>query len=139
MNRYFPFPIIGYAGAVGSSDATNVVLKRCRYQVQQQHFGHKQSKTAHTYKITVNHCRYILATRKGHPCTWNNKTLIRYNEFVSGLHNGMCLPDVAFFLFERVDGTIKKRKYTGAWVLTDNGYLPWSVTMPPLKYGTSSW
>ena len=32
---------------------------------------------------------------------------------------------------------IKKRKYRGAWVLCDNGYLPWSVTMPPSKYSSS--
>ena len=31
------------------------------------------------------------------------------------------------------DGEIKTVHYRGAWVLVDNGYLNWAVTVPPLK------
>lgn len=123
----------GYPGAVGSTDATNIIIKRCKYQLRQQHLGHKQSKTARTYNVTVNHRQIILSTTRGHPCTWNDKTLIRFDEFVSGLNDGSLLQDVIFELNEMRGNRIVKRKYRGAWVLTDNGYLPWSVTMPPSK------
>ncbi len=124
----------GYAGAVGSTDATNVIIKRCRYQIRQAHLGHKQNKTARSYNVTVNHRREILASTKGHPCTWNDKTLVRYDDFICGLFSGEILGELEFELFERVDnGRVRKRKYKGAWVLTDNGYLPWPVTMPPSK------
>ena len=45
---------------------------------------------------------------------------------------------VIITLLEKVNGIVKKRGYRGVWVLTDNGYLPWSVTMPPSKYPTST-
>ena len=32
-----------------------------------------------------------------------------------------------------LDGNIIEMKYNGCYLLVDNGYLPWSVTMPPLK------
>ena len=96
------------------------------------------NKTARTFNVTVNHRRRILSSTKGHPCTWNDKTLIGFDDFVSGLNDGTELADIEFELFEKCeDGRIKKRKYKGCWVLTDNGYLPWAVTMPPSKYSTS--
>ena len=132
------FEKAGFAGAVGSTDATHVIIKKCRYQVRQAHLGHKMNKTARTFNVTVNHRRRILSSTKGHPCTWNDKTLIGFDDFVSGLNDGTELADIEFELFEKCeDGRIKKRKYKGCWVLTDNGYLPWAVTMPPSKYSTS--
>ena len=75
----------------------------------------------------------VTVSSKGHPCTWNG-----FDDFVSGLNDGTELADIEFELFEKCeDGRIKKRKYKGCWVLTDNGYLPWAVTMPPSKYSTS--
>ena len=137
-NHIQEFIVAGYPGAVGSTDATHVVIKKCRYQIRQAHLGHKMNKTARTYNMTVNHRRQILATTNGHPCTWNDKTLINFDEFISGMHDGSVLDDLEFELLERCEGNlIKKRKYRGGWVLCDNGYLPWSVTMPPSKYSHS--
>ena len=54
------------------------------------------------------------------------------------MHDGDILNDLESELLERCkSGEIKKRKYRGSWVLYDNGYLPWSVTMPPSKYSSS--
>ena len=46
--------------------------------------------------------------------------------------------DVLFILQRRLsDGTIVEDDYQGAWLLVDNGYLPWSVLVPPSKHSTT--
>ena len=90
--------------------------------------------TARTYNITVNHRRRILSTTTGHPSRWNDKTLVRFDKFVSGIHDGSILEDVEFELLERnEEGDIVTIKYKGAWLIVDNGYLRWAVTVPPFK------
>ena len=41
--------------------------------------------------------------------------------------------DTEFELYELQDGEVRAVRYRGAWVLVDNGYLNWAVTIPPLK------
>jgi hypothetical protein len=124
----------GFPGSAASTDATTVVIVNCRYGLRQMHLGHKDKKTARTYNITVNHRRKILATTDGHPSRWNDKTVILFDEFINSLKNGD-LDDCEFFLFERnkVSGEVMRVRYKGVWVLVDNGYLDWSVTIPPFK------
>ena len=43
-----------------------------------------------------------------------------------------------FILYRRKkDGTIEEVKYHGAWLLVDNGYLPWPVLVPPSKHSVT--
>jgi hypothetical protein len=87
----------------------------------------------------VNHRRKILATTTGHPARWNDKTLVLFDNFVVSLNEGRHLNDVVFELYERDcnAGGITKVKYNGAWLIVDNGYLNWPVTVPPMKSTTS--
>ena len=36
-------------------------------------------------------------------------------------------------LDEDSEGNVVEREYIGAWVISDNGYRRWSITMPPMK------
>ena len=48
------------------------------------------------------------------------------------------LDDIKFFLYEKgTDGKPHICWYHGGWLMTDNGYLPWSVTVPPMKTTTN--
>lgn len=126
--------IAGFPGCAGSTDATTIVICKCRYGLRQMHLGHKDKKTARTYNITVNHRRKILATTDGHPSRWNDKTVVLFDDFITNLKNGK-LDDHEFYLLEKdkTSGEVVKIRYKGAWVLVDNGYLDWSVTIPPYK------
>jgi hypothetical protein len=92
--------------------------------------------TARTYNIVVNHRHCILSTTHGHPpARWNDKTLVHYDKFATGLRRNELLQDVVFVLHEyNADGTIKEVTYKGAWIMVDNGYLRWSCTVPPHKH-----
>lgn len=124
----------GLPGCIGSTDATHIPLERVEYRLRQNHLGFKMSHTARTYNITVNHRRRILSSTTGHPARWNNKTLILFDDFVVGLHEGRNLDDFTFELYERdARGNIVSAKYRGPWLIVDNGYCNWSTTIPPMK------
>ena len=129
------FNVGGLHGAAFSSDATNVIMWRCSHNLRQAHMGFKNSHPARTYNLTTNHRRQILYTTKGHASRWNDKTLVLFDEFLSGIHEGKILQDVLFHLEEKNhDGTTIKRAYRGAWGLVDNGYHKWTCTQAPAKF-----
>ena len=96
--------------------------------------GYKFKHTACTYNMTVNHRRRILSKPIGHPARFNDKTLIRYDDFVSAIKLGCYDDTYEFQLYDYNEhGNEVIVKYKGCWLIVDNGYLKWSVTVPPLK------
>jgi len=60
--------------------------------------------------------------------------MVRFDQFLSGIKDGEVLEDVEFEMYERdQNGDIITVKYRGGYVIVDNGYLRWSVTVPPFK------
>jgi Plant transposon protein len=124
----------GLHGAVGSTDATHVSCDRIPVAVINQHRGYKLATPARTYNLTCDHRHRILHTTRGHPATFNDKSLIRYDRFANQIKDGSILDDCFFELkYWKASGAIGTRKFHGAWLLVDNGYLEWSVTIPPKK------
>ena len=124
----------GFPGCVGSTDASHVIIEKCSYRLRQLHLGYKLAHTARTYNITVNHRRKILHTTSGHPARFNDKTLVLFDHFINRLHDGKCNELHKFTLMDfGPNGEIIYTKYKGCYVICDNGYLNWSVTVLPLK------
>lgn len=125
----------GFDGGIGSMDATHVTIENCRFGLRQVHLGHKLNKTARTSNIIVNHRRRILSSTGGHPSTWNDKTLVMFDSFLTDVRKGKILSDNLFELLQRSKkGKIVRVQYNGVWLQVDNGYHEWSITMPPFKY-----
>ena len=124
----------GLPGSIGSTDTTHIVMEVCAYRLRQLHMGYKLKHTARTYNLTVNHWRRILITTKGHPATFNDKTLITYDEFVKTLKDSKYDDEFEFELYDYdEDGKVIRSKYKGVWLIVDNRYLRWSVTVPLIK------
>jgi hypothetical protein len=126
----------GFHGALGSMDATHVVILNCKFGQRQAHLGFKLKQTSRTYNIVVNHRRRILSSTGGHPARWNDKTIVLFDTFINDIKSGNILADNEFELFEydEDEDEIVKTTYRGCWIQTDNGYLDWSITIPPHKY-----
>lgn len=134
------FKEAGFNGCMGSMDATHVKMDRCSNIMQLANKGYKMPFPARTYNTTVNHRRRILSTTRGHPARWNDKTLIRYDDFATALKDGSIMSDNIFELQQfAADNTVETVKYRGAWLLVDNGYLNWSCTVPPFKMTLNQW
>jgi hypothetical protein len=114
------YTMAGFNGAVGSTDATHIVCDRIHDSLSQQHKGHKLPFTAWSYNLTCNHRHRILNTTRGFPAQWNDKMIVRYDCFVTGLKSGEHLQNAQFWLYRLVEnGGVIKQKYCGAWLLVD--------------------
>lgn len=125
------YRIAGFPGCIGSTDATHIILERVAYIDRQDHLGFKSKQTTRTYNMTVNHKRQILHCTTGHPGRWNDKTLIRFDDFVDELRNGTTTDKMTF---ELASSNGHSYQMKGAYVIVDNGYLNWSTTVPPMKH-----
>ncbi len=92
------YAMAGFPGAIGSTDATHIMLERVAYRLRQTHIGFKMSQASRTYNITVNHRRQILATTTGHLAQWNDKTLALFDNFMTDLKDGVIMNDMYFDL-----------------------------------------
>ena len=89
---------------------------------------------ARTYNMTVNHRRRILSTTHGHPARFNDKSLVLFDHFLNSIKEGCFDENHEFVLLDfGIDGDIVQKKYRGCYVIVDNGYLDWSVTVTPMK------
>jgi hypothetical protein len=128
------FSEAGLDGCIGSADVTHIVLEKCHSRLKNQNTGAKSSLTTRAYQIVVNHRRQILASTVGYPGRWNDKTIVRFDGFVTDIQRGIYLPDNKFSLFN-ADG--EEVEYKGAWILVDGGYLNWSCLICPFKESIS--
>jgi hypothetical protein len=137
QHHWSEFDIGGLTGACFSTDATNVIMWRCEHNLKQANMGFKNSHPARTYNVSVNHRRQVLHSTTGHPGRWNDKTLAMFDHFLSGIHEGNILQDVAFELYawsgDVGSSDVRSKKYRGAWGLVDNGYHRWACTQAPSK------
>ena len=130
----FEFKQAGLPGAIGSTDASNIVTERCPYKIRQLHLGFKVPHTCRTYNLTCNHRRRVLSTTRGHPARYNDQTLIQFDEFVGKLRKGTYDNLSNFYLYDYNEfGDVVEVEYKGCWLVVDNGYLKWSITIPPSK------
>ena len=68
------------------------------------------------------------------PGRWNDKTVVRFDGFISDIYRGIRYSDISYNLYNSANIAIN---YCGAWILVDGGYLSWSCTICPLKETSS--
>ena len=127
------FEMAGMPGAPASSDATSIIHEMCAWRLRRIHKGGKSKHPTRTFNMTVNHRRRILGSTRGHPGSWNDKTLVLFDTFIKAIKRGDILQDNVFEILEKVDDKIVSVKYRGVWIVVDNGYHDWSITVPPFK------
>ena len=75
---------------------------------QRNHKGFKLSAPARAYNVTCDHSRRILGTTMGHPGSWNDKTLINFDELIRNVKDGIIPDNFEFTLFELDENNIVK-------------------------------
>ena len=108
------FTAAGFNGCIGSTDTTHISMLSCANWATHNNLGQKLNASSRTYNVTVSHCRQILSSTAGHPATWNDKTIILYDNFVRGVRDGEIFSEHEFTLFEKDDNNeIIEVKYKG--------------------------
>jgi hypothetical protein len=74
---------------------------------------------------------HVYSTHGGPGC-WNDQTMVRLDQFISGVRDGYLLQDNDFELLDYDHlGNLISVKYKGVYVIVDNGYLQWLCIVPP--------
>ena len=120
-------------GYIGSTDASHSPMLNCAIWASVNYQEYKLKTAGHSYNITLNHSRRKLNSTCGHQETWNDKTIVLYDDLIRGVHEEEYLFDHVFELYQYdLDGNIITSKYKGVWFIFDNGYLDWSCTPAPI-------
>ena len=128
------FALAGFNGCIGSTDGTHVGLLSCPSWASVNHKGFKLATPSRNYNATVTHSHQIIGTTCGVPGSWNDKTMILFDELIRGVNEGRHYSNNEFKLFELDENKEEVEvTYKGAWFIVDNGYLNWSCTVPPMK------
>ena len=127
------FEMAGMPGATASSNATSIVHEMCAWRLRRIHKGGKSKHPTRTYNMAVNHRWRIPGLTRGHSGSWNDKTVVLFDDFLMDIKRGKILQDNEFELLERHGDGVVRVKYQGMWVVVDNGYHNWSTTVPPFK------
>ena len=99
-------------------------------QIKKQNLGGKSSHTTRAFQLVVNHRRQIIASTVGFPGRWSDKTVVRFDDFITDIQRGKYLEDTEFSLKEANGDDVK---YNGAWILVDGGYPTWTTLICPFK------
>ena len=84
--------------------------------------------------MTMNHRRRIICKINGHPARFNDETLGLFDGFVNKVKDGTFNKKYCFTLCDFTkDYNVINVKYKGCYVIVNNEYLNWSITVPRLK------
>ena len=128
------FTAAGFDGCIGSADVTHILMEKCHARLKNQNKGAKDAHTTRAYQLVVNHRRQIIASTVGFPGRWNDTSVVRFDDFITDIHRGNYLADNEFILLNNKGD---QKPYTGAWILVDGGYPPWTTLVCPFKETTS--
>jgi hypothetical protein len=86
------------------------------------------------YELSVDHGGRIISCTMGFPGTVGDKTICRYDTFVSSVVSGQRYGDVKYSLRAEGNTWIEEQ---GAYLLVDQGYHRWRALQCPLPYKTA--
>ena len=121
---------LGLPGCVGSADCVHIRWERCPAGQRSFHKG-KEGYPTLSYEVTVDHRKKIIAATEGHPGCRNDKTIVKFDGFVTAIHDGDLYSEVPYTLVGD-DGTVRTEK--GLYLIVDGGYHKWKCLQCPMKH-----
>jgi hypothetical protein len=76
------YDMLGIAGAIGSTDCTHIALGKCPVSWKNCCIG-KEGFPTLAYSMTCDHTRRIMHCTGGFPGAYNDKTIARYDSFIT--------------------------------------------------------
>ena len=113
---------LGLSGACGSTDCTHIPLGKCPRDWQSLCTG-RSGKTTLSYSVTCSHSRKIYHCSPGFEGSKNDKTISRYDEFITKVRSDDLFKNAEWPL-RTASGTQRRR---GAYLICDGGYHKWYV------------
>ena len=101
------YEVLGMPGAVGSTDCTHIPLGKCPVSWKNQCTG-KEGFPTLSYSMTCDHTRRIMACSGGFPGSYNDKTIARYDSFISDISGADLFKNFTYTL-QTKSGPVQKK------------------------------
>ena len=86
--------------------------------------------------MTIDCAHEVVGVTCSRPASWNDKAFVLLDPLLTKIKDGSAPENFELVLKEHdKDGNIVGITRKGVWIIVDNVRLPWSRTIPPLKYG----
>lgn len=127
-----PYIAVGMNGCLGSTDAVHEKWDMCPADQKCIHTG-KEGFPTIVYNVTSTHDGAATHVSSGSYGSCNDKTLIRFDEFIADLRTLGTYKECEYELFTApgVTETVK-----GLYVVVDGGYHRWRSTMSASRFRT---
>ena len=99
---------LGLPGCVGSADCVHIRWDMCPAQWHTLFKG-KESYPSIAYEMTVSHNKKIMACTTGRYGSRNDKTIVRFDGFITDIHYGNKYSEYEFKLQKEADLWIKEQ------------------------------
>lgn len=86
------------------------------HHIQRVSKGFKSKQPTQTYNLMVNHGREIWGTTSGHPGSFDDKSVVLFDDFVMDIKRGDILSDYELTAREMGNKLLQRRKWVfGLW------------------------
>ena len=109
----------GFPGCVGFLDGVHVHWDKCPNQWRHHCVGKNDYPTI-GWQCCVNHKRRFISVGKGHYGSVNDKTAVKYDDFIKELRERPLYRDFKYMVYDQEGNP---REQTGLWVNVDGGYI----------------
>ena len=101
------YDMLGMTGAVGSTDCTHIPLGKCPVSWRNSCIG-KEGFPTLAYSMTCDHTRKILHCTGGFPGSYNDKTIARYDSFITDVGQNKMYTDFTYNIRTK-EGVIQQK------------------------------
>lgn len=137
------YSMLGLPGCVGSIDCTFVGWDRVSANLKNLYNGDKGQGVL--FEVIVTHFKKIVHVGNSIPGTINDKTSVKYSEFVTKLRNKELYDNVSYRLYTSINEQ-DCITLSNCYLICDGGYLEWpelitgfGASGDPVKYKFSDW
>ena len=110
----------GFPGCMGSFDVTHVPLQSLSVNLVNQYKNGKHDYPTKAFEVVVDHTSRVLYVCPGMPGTYNDKTIVKYDDFVNGLRTTPLFRDYKWSCYDSNGQVCEQR---GVYCIVDGGYL----------------
>ena len=110
---------LGFPGTLCSVDATHVTLHACADSNLVRSTG-KSGEPTRVFQICVRFARRIISTTTGHFGSWNDKTVYKYDKFLTDLEQNKIGADVSWNTYDEDGDSVENIGFLHA--ICDGGY-----------------
>lgn len=131
------YAFLGLAGCIGSFDVVHIPWGMCAFGLRLIFTG-KEGFPTLAFQVCVDHAGYIWHVCVGQYGSLNDKTIIRFDDYVSAIRDGSLFKDVFYYILKSVGSQVVEVSKSVLYFICDGGYHKWKCTMSANQFDSTT-